>query len=61
MRKIFASLFHNYIIISVHVHIVSLFLKPCKLIFGDFEYLAWLESSFQALYNGTTYLVLKCI
>jgi len=27
---------------------------------GDFEYLVWLESSFQALSIGTTYMVLQC-
>jgi len=36
------------------------FLKPCTSIFGDFEYLEWLESSIQALSIsiGTTYMVM---
>ena len=39
----------------------DLFIKPYKSFFGDFEYLEWLESSFQALSIGTTYMVWECI
>ena len=41
---------------------VALFLKHWKFcFFGDFEYLVWLQSTFQALSIGTTYMVLKGI
>jgi len=33
----------------------------CKSNFGDFECMIWLESDFQALYIGTTYMVLEFI
>jgi len=44
---------NNSIMLQIHVVVFRSF--------GKFEYLVWLELSFQALFIGTSYMVLECI